>query len=231
MNCSFAPRDLAVRVGFLFLAAGWLGGCEARSLPKAGEALERQPENRIPAARLRAPLGARQARPVVVALVAEQAGCDRVEESRGEAFLVCLWPSPGRPVAERLRGALLDLKRLYPAHIASGSVSVYVEASQTREGMALVAEEPGFFAGLVLEQADRVLVSNTRLYSYGQKGGKRVALLGVPLEEGQRARGVAPSAQLTVELFPPGAEGLREALLFVREPSAGPPRPLDSANP
>lgn len=217
------PTDLVLRLGLLLVSLGSVLGCEARRIPKAGEPLQRQPEAKIESVRMRAPLGTRGRSPVVVALVGEAQGCDPVDKARGEAFFVCLWPSRAEPPAPRLRSALRELKRAYPDHVAQGAVSVFIEGSQTRDGMDLTAEEPGFFAGMVLEQADRVLVSNTRLYAYGQKGGKRVALLGVVAEEAQRAQGIAPAAGLSVGTFPPGPEGLASALRFVRAGPAGPP--------
>lgn len=214
LTCSL--RQLAP-LGFLpvFLACATFG-CEGRALPRAGEELRDHPKTRISSALVRAPVGSREARPVVVALVAEETSCERASSARGSTFFVCLWGAPGGPYSERLREALQELKRQFPEHVAPRPVVLFAEAARTADVMVLAAEEPGFFSALVLERADRVLVSNTRLYSYGQKGGKRVALVGVPVEEELRARGLAPSARLSVEAFRRTPEGLAGAFRFAQ---------------
>lgn len=196
--------------------------CEAKSLPRAGEELREHPKTRISSALVRAPLGAREARPVVVALTATEKGCERAERARGSAFFVCLWGPPSGPYAERLREGLKELKRQFPEHVAPRPVVLFGEKERTADVMNLAAEEPGFFSALVLERADRVLVSNTRLYSYGQKGGKRVALVGVPKEEELRARGLSAAAHLAVEGFPASSEGLAGAFRFALVDADGP---------
>src|SRR5690606_23879647 len=113
-------------------------------------------------------------------------------------------------------------KRQFPEHVAPRPVVLFAEKERTGDVMNLAAEEPGFFSALVLERADRVLVSNTRLYAYGQKGGKRVALVGVPKEEELRARGLSSSAGLAVEGFPATPEGLAGAFRFAVGDGAGP---------
>ncbi len=212
----FAPSGL-----LLFFAACATFACEARSLPKAGEELREHPKTGISSALVRAPLGSREVRPVVVALTAEERGCESALKARGSAFFVCLWGPPAAPYAERLREALRELKRQFPEHVAPRPVVLFAEKERTADVMNLAAEEPGFFSALVLERADRVLVSNTRLYAYGQKGGERVALVGVPKEEELRARGLSSSAGLAVEGFPAAPEGLAGAFRFAVGDGAG----------
>jgi hypothetical protein len=162
------------------------------------------------------PAGVQEPVPLRIAVVKSQGECDPIR-SLGGAFVICAVPgAPDQAVSDRIKEALREVKGVRGDYLKKGPVTVFAGPSQTEVVMRLAAEEPSFFAGLVLRGADEVRVSNVRLHAYGERGGKKLALLGVPENDAARVRGVAVAAQLQVGVFADTPEGLRAAADFAR---------------
>lgn len=178
--------------------------------------------------------------PISVALIDAQGECQALRRS-APAFWVCVEPpppsataepaspeaSPGGPpagaakttpaqlgVADLVRGTMKEIMALRRDYVKKEPVTLVGGRAQTENVLVLASQEPSFFAGLVLRSGDPVRVSNARLYAYGQRGGKKIALLGVPEADATRVRSAAFGAGLHVAAFPETPRGLLAAVEF-----------------
>jgi hypothetical protein len=137
------------------------------------------------------PLGARRARPIVVAL---PGGDDRPEWACGsyhhvapEAFVLCLRGIPresGRyrlgPVEQtraRLRAALPLVKSRYSEHVAPGSVVLAALGPSVDQAVQLALEESSFFSRLVLIDGSLERLSLGVIQRFATTGGQRVLVV------------------------------------------------------
>jgi hypothetical protein len=155
--------------------------------------------------------------PLEVSVVDEIGDCtepDRVTR----AFVICAVGGSAAELtlSERIRGALRELAERRLPYLRKGPVTVIGTANQTETVFRLAGEEPSFFAGLVLRGADAVRVSNSRIFGFGQGGGKKVALVGVPSAEVARIKSSSVAGSVRVAEFPGTPEGLRSAIEFAR---------------
>jgi hypothetical protein len=148
-------------------------------------------------ARLAVPIGARQARPIVVAL---HGAADRPEWAcgayrgivGGKPFVLCprgvkrkdLSASDDRytfgssdDTARELRAALTALKSAYGAYVAPGSVILAGFEVGADRAAQIALQEPAFFSRLVLVGASKDTWPSSVASLFGRQGG-RLALFG-----------------------------------------------------
>jgi pimeloyl-ACP methyl ester carboxylesterase len=134
------------------------------------------------------PLGAREPRPVVIAL---HGGSDRPEWQCGtwtgifqaRAFVLC---PRGVPKGDRfgwgsqeatqkeLRAALAALKQRFPGHVDKGPVVLTAFGAGTPFAADIARQEPEFFEKLVLVGVEPEIWSAGDAGVFGKRGGKRV---------------------------------------------------------
>jgi hypothetical protein len=134
------------------------------------------------------PLGAREPRPIVIAL---HGGFDRPEWACGtwtgiveaRAFVLCPrgakkkdrygWGS-SEDVQKELRAALAALKQRFGAHVDTGPVVLTAFAAATPLATEIARQEPEFFQKLVLTGVERDAWSAGHAGVYAKRGGQRV---------------------------------------------------------
>jgi pimeloyl-ACP methyl ester carboxylesterase len=140
------------------------------------------------AASLSVPLGAREPRPVVIALhgiadLAEWQCGTWTGISRGRAFVLCprgirrdgreTWGELARTERE-LRAALAALKRRFGEHVAAGSVVLAGYSLGAAHAARLVQQEPSFFSRLVLVEGGHEPLTAAVAAVFARGGGQRV---------------------------------------------------------
>lgn len=134
------------------------------------------------------PLGAREPRPVVIAL---HGGADRPEWQCGtwtgifqsRAFVLCPrgvakgdrfgWGS-AEATQKELRAALAALKERFPGHVDKGPVILAAFGAGTRHATEIARQEPEFFEKLVLVGVEPNIWSAGDAGVFARRGGKRV---------------------------------------------------------
>lgn len=224
-------RVFPLTVGCVALALAGLG-CRGRSGAGSAEPLVPATLAKRPGITVLQPAGARGVLPLRIAIFGDLHGCEAARQG-GPVFVICLVPgtadeSAGMTLSEGAKGALRELKAARGEYLKKGPVTVVGGPAQTEAVMRLAAEEPSFFAGLVIQSSDEVKVSNVRLHAFGSRGGKKLALVGLPEGESLRVQSAALAAGLAVASFSGNPEGMRAAAAFATvdgplEPALPPP--------
>jgi hypothetical protein len=144
------------------------------------------------AARLAVPLGARQPRPLLIALHGDAdqpewtcGGYRGVVGQRG--FILCprgaprpdgrfTWQSFEQGVAE-LRVGLPALKARFPGHVAKGEVVLAALGPSVDYALGLAVQDPKFFARLLLVDGSTRRLTPAAATRFADRGGKRVLVM------------------------------------------------------
>ncbi len=136
----------------------------------------------LPDARVSVPLGATQARPILIVLHGAGESAERQCKiwrgiSDARPFVLC--PELGakrsdQEVETALRGALRELKTKFGEYVAGGSVVLVGFGSSAEHAMAIARQEPAFFARLALIDGGHQSWSATAAGAFAQRGGQRV---------------------------------------------------------
>ncbi len=165
---SVAPRELAP-----LTADGWRIDLQVDGFEPASVAV---------------PLGAREPRPVVIALhgVADRADwqCGSwTGISGGRPFVLCprgirrgkteSWGN-ALETEKELRAALAALKKRFGAHVAAGSVVLAGYSLGALRAVRILKQEPSFFSRVVLVEGGHELLDATTAAVFARGGGKRI---------------------------------------------------------
>lgn len=142
----------------------------------------------FPPAKLALPLGARRARPIVVALHGDddrpEWPCGSYHHIARSAFVLC--PTGPARSAERftlgplemtrgeLRALLPKLKTRFGSHVARGAVVLGAIGPSVEQAIALALEEPGFFSYLILIDGPFERWTSGATERFAKAGGVRV---------------------------------------------------------
>ncbi|HET9952992.1 MAG TPA: hypothetical protein VFQ61_00740 [Polyangiaceae bacterium] len=185
-------------------------------------------------ARVSVPLGATEARPIVIALHGSH---DRPEWTCGSyrhasgnrAFVLC---PAGKPLADgrfglldladthgRVREGLQSLKARFGKHVAAGRVVLAALGPAVDQALELALQEPTFFSYLLLIDGSPKRFTAPMIARFGSGGGKRVLWLcsqpDCAAEVEPRLRAPAPAGVELRWLFPAKSHGLDEEMVRV----------------
>ncbi|MCH2108554.1 MAG: hypothetical protein MK135_04450 [Polyangiaceae bacterium] len=114
--------------------------------------------------------------PVLIAL-APESECQRLSQLKAYSFhLLC---SP-RGDGQAIRGLLKEFRSKYSPYLAASPVVLLaLDAPMSRRARELALENPAFFGHLILSEASQLNISNTFVYTYRERGGQSLFLIGV----------------------------------------------------
>lgn len=168
--------------------------------------------------RVRAPEGARGARPVLVELAPSLGECALGALRPVEAFVLCV--GTGSEYGAAARRGLAELKSVYLEYVGPPPVVLAFGPERLREGLELVHQEPTFFARLLVREGAEggTLLNSTFLQTFSERGGRRLAWVGAGAPDDKRARLVAVSRSLPLGFRTFSSEELGPAVDFLLGP-------------
>lgn len=174
---------------------------------------------------IRAPLGATNARQVLLLFATNKEQCQSWEPRQVEQrFVVCVAGPPAQSEA-LARRALVDLKKGYGAYVRSAPVLLVALEGRDELGRALLLEEPGFFSDVILYSPAVEPLTSTSLYGFAKQGGRALAVVSADTTSLDRLHASLRSQAIHFERIPPGADARKRALALVK-PAAEPPLAL-----